>query len=113
MKMANPDPLTRPATAGGSAVSGHPLPQGGEGIFVTRGEPKDYGIFARNDRVVSCRPNTDNHSSSGTSSAMPSPSAALLFFASSSEIGGKPACLRDEFKGRNGTRSVILPFSGP
>jgi hypothetical protein len=31
------DPLTRPAPAGESAVAVHPLPQGGEGIFTTRG----------------------------------------------------------------------------
>ena len=30
------DPLTRPATAGESAVAGHPLPQGGEGCLITR-----------------------------------------------------------------------------
>ena len=46
MKMANPDPLTRPAAAGESAVAGHPLPQGGEGIFMTRGEPKGHEVFA-------------------------------------------------------------------
>ena len=43
MKLANQDPLTRPAPAGEGAVAGHPLPQGGEGIFTTGGEPKDQG----------------------------------------------------------------------
>ena len=46
------DPLTRPAPAGESADAGHPLPQGGEGLFFvfkTGGEPKDHAIFAQNE----------------------------------------------------------------
>ena len=46
------EPLTRPVPAGESADAGHPLPQGGEGLFFvsrTGGEPKDHGIFAQNE----------------------------------------------------------------
>jgi hypothetical protein len=50
MNTANPDPLTRPAPADESAVAGHPLPPGGEGIFMIRGEPKDHEVFAQDDR---------------------------------------------------------------
>ena len=44
-----PNPLTRPASADESAVAGYPLPQGGEGIFMHGGEPKDHEVSARND----------------------------------------------------------------
>ena len=49
MKIAYPDPLTRLVPAGECAVASHPLPQGGEGIFMTSGEPSDHEVFARND----------------------------------------------------------------
>jgi len=43
------DPLTWPATADDSAVTDHPLPQGGEGIFMKRSEPKDQEACAQDD----------------------------------------------------------------
>jgi hypothetical protein len=51
MKMAIPDPLTRPAPAGENAVAGHPLPQGGEGFFMTSDEPQDHEALAQDDRL--------------------------------------------------------------
>jgi hypothetical protein len=32
-------PLTRPAPADENAVAGHPLPQGGEGVYLILGDP--------------------------------------------------------------------------
>jgi hypothetical protein len=49
MRIASLDPLTRPTPADESAVAGHPLPQGGEGIFMTNGEPKAHEVCAQDD----------------------------------------------------------------
>jgi len=57
VKIANPDPLTRPTPADESAVACHPLPQEGEGIFVTggaaRGEiTRAYTLAPLGERVA-------------------------------------------------------------
>ena len=48
------------------------------------------------------------HSSSVSSNAGTTPNSALLFFSSSSEMGGRPASFSEEFK--RDTSLVLIPF---